>query len=134
VELPSPARVADSGLTTPSFVNTSAPRTRRRIRGTPGRLAGYPVAWTASRMTRVTTDGLEMRDRCPALTTVIWAPARWAMNVSSAGGITWSAVPTTAQDGMVSQAGGAAGWVDALAASGRWVAAMTAAWLAGTPV
>src|SRR5437016_3847951 len=56
-------------------------RTRRRVRRTPGRLAGHPVAWTASRMTRVTTEGLEMRDRCPALTSVMWAPARWAMNV-----------------------------------------------------
>ncbi len=73
-------------------------------------------------MTRVTTDGLEMRDRCPALTSVMWAPARWAMNVSSAGGMTWSAVPITAQDGMVFQAGGPDGSVNALAASGRWVA------------
>src|SRR5262249_8700456 len=52
----------------------------------PGRVgslhaAGHPVAWTAARMTRVTTDGLEMRDRCPALTSVMWAPARLAMNV-----------------------------------------------------
>ena len=55
-------------------------------------------------MTRVTTGALVMRDRCPALTSVMWAPARWAMNVSSAGGMTWSAVPITAQDGMVFQA------------------------------
>ena len=27
-------------------------------------------------MTRVTTDGLEMRGRCPALTSVMWAPAQ----------------------------------------------------------
>src|SRR5262249_61396773 len=57
------------------------PRTRRRVRGTPGRLVGHPVAWAACRMTRVTTCALEMRDRCPDLTTVMWAPARWAMNV-----------------------------------------------------
>src|SRR5215472_17440132 len=99
-------------------------RTRRRVRGTPGGPAGHPVAWTAWRMTRVTTGALVMRDKCPALTSVMWAPARWAMNVSSAGGMTWSAVPITAQDGTLA----------ALAASGRWVAAMTAAWLAGTPV
>ena len=98
------------------------------------RNAGHPVAWTALRMTRVTTDGSEMRDRCPALTSVMRAPARRAMNVSSAGGMTWSAVPITAQDGMVFQAGGPDGSVNALAASGRWVAAMTAAWLAGRPV
>src|SRR4029077_19455749 len=109
----------------------SAPR--RRHHGL-GRLAGHPVAWTASRMTRVTTDGLEMRDRGPALTSVMRAPARLAMNVSSAGGMTWSAVPITAQDGVVFQAGGPDGSVNALAVSGRWMAAMTAAWLAGRPV
>lgn len=85
-------------------------------------------------MTRVTTDGLEMRDRCPALTSVMWATARWDMKVSCAGGMTRSPVPITAQDGMVFQAGGPDGSVNALAASGRWVAAMTAAWLAGRPV
>ena len=89
------------------------------------------MAWTALRMTLVTTDGLEMRDRCPALTSVMWAPARWAMKVSTAGGMTMSAVPTTAQDGIVLQAGGPDGSTSVLAASGRWVAAMTAAWLAG---
>src|SRR5207342_2792805 len=57
---------------------------------------------------------------------------RLAMNVSSAGGMTWSPVPITAQDGMVFQAGGPDGSVNALAVSGRWVAAMTAAWLAGS--
>src|SRR5215471_2042371 len=89
-------------------------RTRRAgFAGTPGRLAGHPVAWTAWRMTRVTTGALVMRDRCPALTSVMWAPARWAMNVSSAGGMTWSAVPITAQDGMVFQAGGPDGSVAA---------------------
>ena len=54
-------------------------------------------------MTRVTTDGSEIRDRCPALTPVMRAPARLAMIASSAGGMTWSAVPITAQDGMVRQ-------------------------------
>src|SRR4029453_15148735 len=77
----------------------------RQIRGAPGRLAGHPVACTASRMTRVTTFAREMRDRGPALTSVMGAPARWAMNVSSAGGMTRPPVPITAQDGMVFQAG-----------------------------
>jgi hypothetical protein len=71
-------------------------------------------------MTRVTADGLEMRDRCPALTMVMWAPARWAMNLWLAGGMTWSAVPITAQDGMVFSAGGPNVAVSALAVSGRW--------------
>src|SRR5256885_16598385 len=85
-------------------------------------------------MTRVTTDGLEMRDRCPALTSVMRAPARFAMNVWLAAGMTWSAVPITAQDGMVFQAGAPNVAASALAASGRWGAAMTAAWLAGRPL
>ena len=42
--------------------------------------------------------------------------------------------PDHAQDGMVFQAGGPDGSVDALAVSGRWLAAMTAAWLAGRPM
>src|SRR5256885_7467249 len=85
-------------------------------------------------MTRVTTGASEMRDRCPASTSVMRAPARLAMNVSSAGGMTRSPVPITAQDGMVFQAGGPDGSLNALAASGRWGAAINAAWLAGRPV
>src|SRR5215471_21213373 len=85
---------------------------------------GQPVALAASTMTFVTVLAREIMDRCPALTSVMWASARWAMKVSSAGGMTWSAVPTTAQDGVVLQAGGPDGSV----------AAMAAAWLAGTPV
>jgi hypothetical protein len=83
--------------------------------------------------TRVTTPGLEIRDRWPALTLVMRALARWAMDCSKAGGMTLSAVPITAHDGMVFQAGIPEG-SDKLAASGRWVAAMTAAWLAGRPL
>src|SRR5216684_220718 len=56
-------------------------------------------------MTWVTTPGLEIRDRWPALTLVMWALARLAMDSSNAGGMTLSAVPITAQDGMVFQAG-----------------------------
>ena len=52
-------------------------------------------------MTRVTTGALVMRDRCPALTSVMWAPARWAMNVSSAatepsGPPAWKTIPSWA--------------------------------------
>ena len=68
-------------------------------------------------MTRVTTDGLEMRDRCPALTSVMWATARWDMKVNCAGGMTRSPVPITAQDGMVFQAGGPDGLAYALSAA-----------------
>ena len=41
-------------------------------------------------MTRVTTDGLEMRDRCPALTSVMWAPARWLGQPLAGGGLAYS--------------------------------------------
>src|SRR5262249_30822969 len=51
------------------------------------------VAWAACSMTCATLPGLEIMDRCPAYTRVMWALARWAMNVSAAGGMTWSAVP-----------------------------------------
>ena len=84
-------------------------------------------------MTSSTVLGWEIMDKCPAFTSVMRALARLAMNISSAGGMTWSAVPTTAHDGMVSQAGVPEGSVRVLAASGRWMAAMTAAWLAGSP-
>ena len=85
-------------------------------------------------MTRATASGSAIMDRCPAFTSVTWAPARWAMNSCSAGERTLSAVPITSQDGMVFQAGGPDGSLSVLAGSGRWVAAMTAAWLAGRPL
>jgi hypothetical protein len=85
-------------------------------------------------MTRATTPGSAIIDRCPAFTLVMWAPARLAMNICSAAGRTRSAVPITSHDGMVFQAGGPDGSPSVLAASGRWVAAMTAAWLAGRPL
>jgi hypothetical protein len=56
-------------------------------------------------ITRVTAAGWEIRDRCPALISVMWAWVRRDMNSSSAGGITWSAVPISDQDGTVFQAG-----------------------------
>src|SRR6185437_13802602 len=100
----------------------------------PAPLAGQPVALAACLMTWATVSGSMSRDRCPASTSVMWAPARLAMKVSSAGGMTRSAVPITAQDAMVFQAGGPDGSANALAVSGRWVAAMTAAWLAARPL
>jgi hypothetical protein len=56
------------------------------------------------------------------------------MKSCSAGGITWSAVPISDQDGIVSQAGTPEGADPALNAIGRWVAARMAAWLAGRPL
>jgi hypothetical protein len=69
-------------------------------------------------ITRVTAPGTEARDSCPALTSVTCAPARVAMPSSSAGGMTWSEVPITAQDRIVAQAGGPDGSATAAAASG----------------
>src|SRR5260221_9063728 len=91
------------------------------------------VALAARRMTLVTVPAREIRDRWPALTSVMRAPARWAMDCSKAGGMTLSAVPMTAHDGMVFQAGVPDGSPSVLAASGRCVAAMIAAVGAGRP-
>src|SRR6185437_2677502 len=92
------------------------------------------VAWTACRMTLVTTPGSETMDKCGAFTSVMWACAFSAMASCSVGGMAWSAVPTTAQDGMVCQPGTPDGSVRALVAMGSWVAASTFASLAGRPL
>src|SRR5690349_10706790 len=85
-------------------------------------------------MTLVTTPGSETVDRCGACTSVMRAGAFSAMASCSAGGMAWSAVPTTAQDGMVFQAGTPAGWVRAMVAIGAWVAVWTWASAAGRPL
>src|SRR4029077_1745345 len=97
-------------------------------------LRDQPAAWAAAMMTRVTAPGREIRDRCPALISVIRACARWDMNSCSAGGITWSAVPISDQDGIVCQPGTPDGADPALNAMGRWVAASIAARPAGRPL
>ena len=56
------------------------------------------------------------------------------MASSSAGGMAWSAVPITAHDGIVFQAGTPDFWVSAMELSGRWVAASILASLAGRPL
>src|SRR5215212_3625601 len=80
---------------------------------------------------RVTAPGREIIDRCEALTLTMRAPARSAMNSWVAGRITRSTVPTSAQDGISAQAGGPDGWPRMTVEAGRWVAARTAACLAG---
>src|SRR5690242_8517509 len=97
----------------------------RRTAGGRGKAARQVVARTACRMTLVTTPGSEIMDRCGACTSVMRACAFSAMASCSAGGMAWSAVPTTAQDGMVFQAGTPVGWVRAMVAIGAWVAAWT---------
>src|SRR5258707_13890133 len=84
-------------------------------------------------MTLVTVLAREIKDRWPALTSVMRAPARWAMDCSKAGGMTLSAVPMTAHDGMGFQAGVPDGSPSVVAASGRCVAAMIAAGGGGRP-
>src|SRR6202050_1632816 len=92
------------------------------------------AARTACRVTLVTTPGSEIIDRCGAFTSVMWACAFSAMASCNAGGMAWSAVPTTAQDGMVFQAGTPEGWVRALVAIGAWSAAAAWATRAGSPL
>src|SRR5580658_877882 len=96
--------------------------------------AGQVVAWTACRMTLVTTPGSEIIDRCGAFTSVMWACAFSSMASCNASGMAWSTVPTTAQDGMVFQAGTPEGWVRALVAIGAWSAARAWASGAGRPL
>src|SRR5258708_40095073 len=73
-------------------------------------------------------------DRCGASTLVIRACALWAMASCNASGMAWSAVPTTADDGIVFHAGTPVCWVSALVAIGRWVTASTRASVAGRPL
>jgi hypothetical protein len=82
-------------------------------------------------MSLVTCWGREIIERCDASTSTVLARMRFAMNSCSAGGSTRSAVPTRYQLGSVFQAGGPDGSDAALAASGRCVAASTAAFFAG---
>src|SRR5258708_37788688 len=97
-------------------------------------LRDQPVAWAAAMITRVTAPGREIRERCPALISVTWACARWDMNSCSAGGLTWSAGPTTDQDGIVCQPGSPGAGDPALKPMGRWGAAGSAARPAGRPL
>src|SRR5579862_2846889 len=64
----------------------------------------------------------------------MWAPACWAIASWLAGGITLSAVPMMAQDGIVFQAGTPDTSVSAVVESGRCVAASAAPSLAGSPL
>src|SRR5215469_7416360 len=74
-------------------------------------------------------------DRCGALISVMCACARLAMNSCSASGMTWSAVPMMAHDGIVSQAGVVVSVSpSADSASGCCSAASAAASPAGSPL
>src|SRR6476469_3916653 len=96
------------------------------------REAVYPASLrAASSITFVTASGCEIIERCPALTSVIWAWARLAMNSWIDDGIALSIVPTRAQLGIVFHAGGPDGAVTALKATGACVASRTAPCFAG---
>ena len=74
----------------------------------------------------MTASGCEIIERCPALTSVMWAWARFAMNSWIDDGIALSIVPTRSQLGIVFHAGGPDGAVTALRVTGACVAARTA--------
>src|SRR6476646_8375242 len=96
------------------------------------RAAVYPASLrAASRITFVTASGCEIIERCPALTSVIWAWARFAMNSWIDDGIALSIVPTRSQLGIVFHAGGPDGAVKALNTAGPCVASRTAPSFAG---
>src|SRR6478735_2334581 len=94
--------------------------------------AVYPATLrAASSMTFVTASGWEIIERCPALTSVMWAWARFAMNSWIDDGIALSIVPTRSQLGIVFHAGVPDGAVTALNVTGACVAARTAPSFAG---
>src|SRR4029079_600049 len=89
--------------------------------------AVYPAPFcAASAITFVTASGREIMERCPALTSVMWAWARFAMNSWIDDGIALSIVPTRSQLGIVFHAGGPEGAVKALNTAGPCVASRTA--------
>ncbi len=86
------------------------------------------IAWT---ITSVTASGWETMTTCEPATSVIMAPARCAIERVRSAPAARSPVATTAHDGRSFQAGAVAGSENAASATGRCVAAMTAAVLGG---
>src|ERR1700745_3136951 len=86
------------------------------------------IAW---RITLVTAWGWEIMITWDPSTSVIAAPARWAMERQTSLPAALSPVATTAQDGRFFQPGVPLGSANAEAATVRWVAAMTAACFSG---
>src|SRR4051794_26586288 len=83
---------------------------------------GYCTDAAASRITRVVASGREICGTWEDRTSLVFAPARWAMNRSVAGGIAWSLLATRYQDGMVFHAGVPDGLPNASSENGRCVA------------
>src|SRR3954452_23224977 len=95
------------------------------------RSVGYCTDAAASRITRVVASGREICGTWEDRTSLVFAPARSAMNRSVAGGMAWSLLATRYQDGIVFQAGPPEGSPSVAASSGRCSAAITAAVLVG---
>ena len=85
------------------------------------------TAATASRITFVTASGCETMITCEPSTSVIFAPARSAIERTTSVPAALSPVATTAHDGRCFHAGGPFGSQKAESATGRCVAAISAA-------
>src|ERR1700761_3645291 len=84
------------------------------------------VAWAAFTMWSVTACGWENMITCEDSTSTMSAPARRAIERTRSAPAALSPVATTAQDGSFLQAGGPEASLNAAAATGRWVAAISA--------
>src|SRR6476646_1404356 len=84
------------------------------------------AAWAAFTMWSVTACGWEIMITCEPSTSTMSAPARRAIDRTRSAPAALSPVATTAQDGSFLQAGGPQTSVNAAAATGRWVAAISA--------
>src|SRR5262245_63604382 len=75
----------------------------------------------AARIASIAACGCDTIETCEALTSVIVAPARSAIERCVSGGITRSSVPTTAQLGIVFHAATSVGAMLAPSEIGRWL-------------
>src|SRR5262249_14881385 len=94
------------------------------------RAAAWPAAATAAtalRMTSVTTWGCDIMITWEPPISVMVALARSAIQRTTSLPAAWSPVATTAQEGKLFQVGRPDGSENASSATGRWVAAITAA-------
>src|SRR5262249_20773561 len=85
------------------------------------------TASTAWRITAVTASGCEIMITCEPSTSVIFAPARSAIERVTSAPAALSPVATTAHDGRCFHAGGPDASENASSLKGRWVAAIRAA-------
>src|ERR1700730_14905037 len=98
----------------------------------PAPATGFATAWSASRITSVTACGCETMITCEPLISTVLAPALWAIERMTSVPAALSPTATTAHEGMVFQAGDPQASLNAPAATGRCVAAMTADCFSGT--